>query len=181
MKTYERIYRYQVDSIEVDIRSISQPLPVEMDRFWSSNTNKTKLQQEFIKWIARTFSNNKENLRGCHEGALNSCKLLRSGELTELRLLYCEHEEADERMLFPINHAVKVDKLENIIVASSDTDVFACLIYHSLQWMLSSLKELWFLAGQGTTKRAIPVHNIIGKLEKRTSVFSMFSLDTVSI
>ena len=43
LKTYGRIYRYQVDSIEVDIRSISQPLPVEVDTFWSSSTNKTKL------------------------------------------------------------------------------------------------------------------------------------------
>ena len=38
-------------------------------------------------------------------------------------LLKCVHEEADDRLLFHSNHALKINNYKKLIIASSDTDV----------------------------------------------------------
>ena len=38
-------------------------------------------------------------------------------------LLRCVNEEADDRLLFRANHALKINNYRKLIIASSDTDV----------------------------------------------------------
>ena len=63
-------------------------------------------------------------------------------------LLKCDHEEADDRIMFHINHAVIIDQFHKVIVASADTDVFICLMYHFRHWSMYELEELWVIKGQ---------------------------------
>ena len=75
-------------------------------------------------------------------------------------LLKCDHEEADD-LTFHINHAVIIDQFQKVIVASADTDVFICLMYHFRHWSMYELEELWVVKGQGISSRAVPVHNLV--------------------
>ena len=90
-----------------------------------------------------------------------------SGNVQEIRLLKCDHEEVDDRIMFHVNHAVTVESLRRIIVASADTDVFVCLMYHFSRWTHFDLTEIWVLGGQGATRRAIPVHDLAERIELR--------------
>ena len=55
IKEYERNRRGKFDAISTNITRLDQPLPVDMNRFWSSAENKVRLQQFFIKWITETY------------------------------------------------------------------------------------------------------------------------------
>ena len=70
----------------------------------------------------------------------------------DIRLLNCEYEEGDGRIMYHINHAGTA--------ASTDTDIFICLIYHFTRWNFLNLQEIWMLCGQDSTKMAVPIHEI---------------------
>ena len=96
--------------ILTNITRFDQPLPVDMDKFWSLNENKVNFQQFFIKWVKETYSNSESvYLGGSHVDNMTSCVLLSNGLITLERLLKCDHEEADDRILFHVNHGVKVE------------------------------------------------------------------------
>ena len=60
--------------------------------------------------------------------------------------MFCEHEEADDRIQFHLNHAVVADNIETAIVCSADTDVFVSMLYnYENTWHERSLQELWQL------------------------------------
>ena len=69
-------------------------------------------------------------LGGSNANDETTCLRTMSGNVQEIRLLKCDHEEADDRIMLHVNHAVTVESLRRIIVASADTDVFVCLMYH---------------------------------------------------
>ena len=41
--------------------------------------------------------------------------------------------EADDRLLFYVNHAVKVESFEKVIIATTDTDIFKSALYYFKQ------------------------------------------------
>ena len=49
--------------------------------------------------------------------------------------------------MYHVNHAIKTDKMIKVVIASPDTDVLACSIYH-------------YLAVAHLT-RALPVHEVV--------------------
>ena len=53
VKQHERDRRSSDQAIEVKIANACQKLPIEMEKFWSSN-NKIQLQQIFINWFIST-------------------------------------------------------------------------------------------------------------------------------
>ena len=55
----------------------------------------------------------------------------------------CSYDEADDRLMFYLNHAVRVDNFTCAHVASRDTDIMVCLMYHQLTWRRYGLSELW--------------------------------------
>ena len=75
---------------------------------------------------------------------MTSCVLLSNGHITLERLVKCDHEEADARILFHVNHGIKVEKCRSVIIASPDTDIFICSIYHFNRFVFFGLNELWF-------------------------------------
>ena len=56
------------------------------------------------------------------------------------RLLKCDHEETYDQMMFHANHAIIVENYKNLVIASGDTDVFVCALYHFGCWIYSGLK-----------------------------------------
>ena len=52
IKEYQGNQRNKSDGIVTAINRMDKPLPIEMDRFWSSTENKVLLQQFFIKWLS---------------------------------------------------------------------------------------------------------------------------------
>ena len=85
--------------------------------------------------------------------------------------------------MYHVNHAVAIDSFTRMIVASADTDVLVCLMYHFSRWKQFNLKELWVLGGQGATRRAVPVHNLVAAMDPRVvdvlpAVHSLSGCDT---
>ena len=60
------------------------------------------------------------------------CIQIENGSSTIKQLLQCSHEETDDRVMFHLNHAVKVAKYHNVAAASPDTDVFVWAMHHFL-------------------------------------------------
>lgn len=166
IKQDERIRRSKSDPIETKIGSIKQQLPVEMDRFWASSDNKMRFQQAFIKWITSHCQFDVPVfLGGASAADITSCVQLYGGEVTNVPSLRNDHEEADDRMMYHANQSIKEECFEKVIIASSDTDVFVCALYHFNRWIYSGLKELWVVSGKSGTTMAFPIHQLALKLE----------------
>ena len=138
IKTFERNRRTSgIKPTEIEIIQDSTPIPVDMSSFWGSSSNKTKFQQFFIKWLPLHYLFKVPvYLGGAHEEHLNTCiKFEPCQDSTTVESLYWEHEEADGRLLYHINHAIKEDHHDRVIVASPDTDVFVCLFSTPFQSM----------------------------------------------
>ena len=53
------------------------------------------------------------------------------------------HDEADDRIMIHINHVVKDESFECVLVNSQDSDIFVGLLYHlQKSWKEQGLKEL---------------------------------------
>ena len=152
--------------VETKINSIRQNLPIELDKFWGSSDNKMQLQQIFITWLRDTYSGEKPvYLGGAIPDDITSCIKICGDHTSSQRLLKCFHEEADDRMLFHVNHAVRVKNFHKVIVASPDTDVFVNLVYHFTCWIYADLEQLWMISGKKGSQTAVPIHLLKEKLD----------------
>ena len=169
VKSSERKRRATVEGIETIINTMEQTLPVEMDRFWSLPDNKTALQQTFIDWALRKAVTDKLEkklyLGGSHKENSDMCISFINGAIKEERLLQCTHEEADDRLLFHANHAVKVGYYRSIVIASADTDIFISTTHLYPQLKFDDLMELWFLSGRGDSRTFFPIHKLSSLLD----------------
>ena len=100
-----------------------------MDRFWSSSDNKVKFQQAFIKWMT---SNGQSDvpvyLGGANTEDITSCLQVWRGETIRVPSLKNDHEEADDRIFYHLNHSSKDDGFQKVVLALADRDVFICAI-----------------------------------------------------
>ena len=129
--------------VETTIKQLNLTLPIDMDKFWDSASNKMQLEQIFIEWIMTSYKGSIPwFLEGAHKGDITSCVMISNGEVSFQPILRCDHEEADDRILFHANHAIKVNDFKKIIIASPDTDVFVNVIHHFSSWIFSDIKEL---------------------------------------
>jgi len=78
------------------------------------------------------------------------------------------------------------ESFKRVIVASADTDVFICLLYHFNQtWNDSGLLELWVYCGQDNTSRAVPIHDLVVEMPSilvsvLPAVHALIGCDTTS-
>ena len=78
-----------------------------------------------MKWLSETYKDRKPVYLGdSHVDNLSACLRVSEGHESYVRLLKCDHEEADDRIMFHINHKVIIDQFRKVIVASADTDIF---------------------------------------------------------
>ena len=108
----------------------------------------------FTDWLAKTFSGSIFlYLGGSYHRKIISCFNLSNGILTQ-DLLKWDHEGVDDRIMFHVNHTVKVDNFSKVMIASTDADVSVCALYHFSCWMHSGLDEPW-IAQLPTVKQII--------------------------
>ena len=82
------------------------------------------------------------------------------------RLLKCDHDKADDWLLFHADHAIKIENFKKILIVSPDTDVLVGAVHHFSRWVFSDLKESWIIGGKkGTQRQALPVHELVDKLD----------------
>ena len=77
----------------------------------------------------------------------------------------CGHKEADNRILFHINHVIKDQNYTKIIVASPDTGVFVSFLFHLTRWTYMGSSKMRVLSGRGLTKGAVRFHRIVAVLD----------------
>jgi hypothetical protein len=166
IKQGERNRRSKEGCIEITIKTANQALPFEVDKFWGSSTNKMQLEQIFITWILENYSGSRPVFLGCANiDDITSCIVVSNGISCTQQLLKCDHEEADDRMLFHANHAINND-FKKIIIVSPDTDVLVNAIHHFSRWVFSDLEEMWIIGGKnGTQRQAMPVHTLVKELD----------------
>ena len=85
---------------------------MEIDRSWSVSKNKTALKQLFTKWILKNVKSKQFDkplfLSGSHKEKVAICVSLVNGLASVERLLECTLDEADDRIFFHANHAIKI-------------------------------------------------------------------------
>ena len=167
IKASERRRRVSVEEIETLISSFDQALPVEFDRFWP--LSKTKLQyQKFSAWIIENLDG--ENfekqlfLGGSQKEDKNACLSFSNGLAKVERLLQCSHEEADDRLFYHANHALKVGNYRSILIATSDADIFASATQNFKKLSCHDLAELWYVSGGGNSRTFFPIHDLANSL-----------------
>ena len=171
IKQHERNQRSKLDLTETNITSIKQQLPVEMDRFWSSSENKMKFQQSFNKWAHYNYASDVPiYLGGAGEENVTACiKVCSNDPSDDVDSLRNTHEEADDRMMFHVHQSVTSEKFERVIIASGDTDVFVCSIYHFNRWIYRGLKEMWIVSGKSGSTTVFPIHQLVEQLESNVA------------
>ena len=99
---------------------------------------------------------------------MKTCIQIENGSFSVERLLQCSHEEADDRVMFHLNHAVmfhlnhavKVTKYHSFVVASPDTEALVCAMHHFKQLTFFDLNEFRFLSGRSDST-AVPIHDLV--------------------
>ena len=112
--------------------TVPPPPKSELSKFWACTENKIHIQQLFIKWVKDNYHLDiPVYLGGCHdENNWNICYRITNNGQDEVQLLYCLHEESDDRLQFHDNQAVKVDRIEAALVCSGDTDIYTSMMYN---------------------------------------------------
>lgn len=158
IKDDERASRSSSQGITVSIKKDIQKLPVDMSLFWSSMENKIQIQYYFMNWVVKNCEIDKEVYFGGIPDGSHCIKLV-CGITLECPELSSVQEEADDRLMFHINHGCK-SGVRSVLVLSPDADVLTCLLYHLQKtW---TLDELYLKLGRGKT---VPLHMLVQKLE----------------
>ena len=108
-----------------------------------------------------------------------------NGFVTAETLLECTHEEADDRIFFHANHAIKVGKYSSVVIASPDTDIFVAATHHFNKLKYFNLEELWFVSGRSDSRTVFPIHDLADDLvpdlaEVLPAIHALTGCDTAS-
>ena len=134
--------------------------------FWASSSNKMQLQKICIKCVIDTYDGTEPvYLGGANDEDMTSCLKILNNEVSQQPLLKCNHEEADDRILFHINHGVRHDCLLQIIIASPYTDVVVNAVHHFSRWMYFNLEDLWVITSKVGSKQVFPVHELVDVID----------------
>ena len=127
IKAYQQRRRTTGEDTETIISSFDQPLRVEIAQFLSAWKNKAALQKLFIKWVLNKVNSEQFDkplfLGDSHKENDAMCVSSVNGLVSVERLLECTHKEADGRIPFYANHAIKIKNYGSVVIASSDTDI----------------------------------------------------------
>ena len=139
-------HKKSVQPVITTIYNKKQKLPVTMESFWASSTNKEQLQPFFIKRICEKYDKDIPlYFGGCVPGDITGCVKVCSHVVSDVPAMKCGHKEADNRILFHINHAIKDKNYTKIIIPSPDTDVFVSCFFHLTWWMYGCRRNVGFV------------------------------------
>ena len=138
--------------------SSETPLPVQMEKFWGSETNKELMQSYFCENLKVLAMKKKVPLvlSGTikDETALPAQYVDVDHELVEnIQDLTLEIEEADLRIIPHIAWNIKRNRnISNFIVISRDTDVIVLLLFYFKQFSELGAMRIWIVIGAGEKK-----------------------------
>ena len=145
--------------------NVSTKVPEQMDKFWSSDTNKEKLQifaKNKILELAKLLNINvvmsgviidNENLL---PGIFYNREEGKNIPIPELKFSY---EEADMRIIPHIKWEIEsYPERKRVLVISQDTDIVILLLFYMKSFKSLGLTELYMQLGKGDGKRWIPIH-----------------------
>ena len=169
VKECERIRRESTNgTIDLAVIKSNTPIPVQIEKFWSSTANKTNLQMLARQKMEQDSAN--ATISTIASGAVVNNELHPSllfsrggGEKQPLHELSNTLEEADLRIVPHVDWAVK-HGAKRIVVLSKLTDVIILLLRFVATWLSQGMCELWVRFGTGTKRRFIPLHILLDKL-----------------
>lgn len=166
IKTEERMRRIATNSSYpvIDINDVTR-LPAHLKKYFSNAENKINLVNYcFDRWKA-SFSTKMNESQTVYLAELDGSTTKISSNESLPTDLYCDHEEADSRMLVFCKMIAENHNIKRMIIQSPDTDVAVIACYHQVNTL--NLKEFWFKTGRGAKRRFIPIHEIVTKLGPR--------------
>ena len=152
-----------------NVVSDQQPLP-DMKEFFTNLDNKISLQNFFVNYCLVNYTETKPlyTAGGLKEDP-EKCLRIVSGEVTESTSLRASHEEADDRMMFTIQHLYNKSNTGRVTVVTADTDIIVVLLYH-LKNNWKGLNLFLFKKGQLRVQglkqnETYPLHLLLPKLD----------------
>ena len=122
------------------------------NKFLAVNDNKEALFHLLANDLMQDTYDNKIVVCTQNEQVLAS-----SGNLSISDIAPCTHEEADNRIMLHVKHAV-ANSHTKVTIKTVDSDV----VVIALSWYrhISNIKELWIEFGTGKHRRYIPIHKL---------------------
>lgn len=161
IKESERIRRASSTG-NMDLVSICSetPVPVQLDKFWASSTNKQNLQN-----LARTEAKIYSAQIGTPivvsgvivNGEVVPAQRFANGEAHSLTELKNFIEEADYRLVPHVNWTAQ-HNTKRVVLLSNDTDVIVIMLRYFETFKSNGLSELWIHFGTGEKRRFLPLH-----------------------
>ena len=145
--------------------SVETKLPVIMDSFWASTTNKVKLQKLLKAYIL----NKPKPMTDIVVSSLGiskktqPCEGFFSDSSATAPVIDATLEEADVKIISHSFHAVW-NGVTRVVILSSDDDAMVLELYYWDYQKKCGLKELWMRAGIGNTTRYIPLRALAMKV-----------------
>jgi len=142
------------------------PLPVSMDPFWASSSNKSKLQgllRNYVLAHPRPITDFVVSGIGFSPN-INPCQgIFNSSYPIPVPDLDANIEEAD---VWTIPHALDTTNCgaKRVLLLSNDTDVVVLGLHYWSILKAHGLKELWIKAGLVMTARYIPLHTLATRM-----------------
>lgn len=133
-----------------------------------------------MNWVVQNCRSGMEiYFGGIHE---THCVKLLDGVTSDCPELSSSQEEADDRLMFHINHGC-TNGLRSALVLSPDADVLTGLLYHFRKTF--TLNELYVRLGSGNTKKTVPLHILAQQLdsvlvENLPAIHALSGCDTTS-
>ena len=166
IKESERLHRCEVQPIDVINLTLESTMPVELESFWGSATNKYQLQTISREYFTKkSLECNQDIILSGYvtdaEGEHNAIAVI-NGSVMPKSELNSFIEEADSRMIPHIAKAGE-EQHERVLVMSNDTDVVIYNLAYFSQFKQRGVKQLWIRFGSQDKKRDIPIHSIAEK------------------
>ena len=158
-------YRSALEAFSASISS-ETPIPVQMEKFWGSESNKQLMQSYFCENMKVLAMKKKVPL--VLSGTIKDDISLPpqyvdvdNESVENVEDLTLEIEEADLRIIPHIAWNIKRNiNIKNFIVISRDTDVIVLLSFYFKQFSELGVMRVWIVIGIGEKKRFLPIHRL---------------------
>ena len=143
-------------------------IPVQRDRFWSSSSNKEKVQDLCRSSFTRLAIEAGIQLVlsgyvSCENKIIDCTRISSDKKRAIVPELNSKIEEADQRLIPHIHYSITQGAKRSVVI-SNDTDVFALLIHYLPDFLGLDLQELWIMFGVGDKTRFLALHLLLYKI-----------------